>query len=74
MTAMLISAPRLISRHKLRISSMRDTSATLAVAAKKVRPLVRMLWLDCSTAMRIASRVALPLFSSSRNLVVIRMA
>ena len=45
MTAMLMSAPREMSRQMLSSSSTRLMAATPKVAAKKVRPLVRMLWL-----------------------------
>ena len=48
MTTMLIKAPRLISRHRLCISSILETAATPIVAAKKVSPLVSMLWLQFS--------------------------
>jgi len=34
-----------MGRHRLLISSMREASETLKVAAKNVSPLVRMLWL-----------------------------
>ena len=61
-------------RHWLLISSMREASETLKVAAKNVSPLVRMLWLHCSTAVCTASLVERPAFSSSRKRVVIRMA
>lgn len=64
MTAMLMSAPRLMSMHRLRMSSIFDTAATLAVAAKNVRPLVRMLGLHSSTVMRMASRTLSPRPSS----------
>ena len=42
-TAILMSAPRLMSLHNTPISSIRETRDTLNVAAKKVRPLVKML-------------------------------
>ena len=48
MTAILISAPREISRQMLFSSSILLMAATPTVAAKKVRPLVRMDWLQCS--------------------------
>ena len=47
MTTMLISAPREISRQMLFSSSILLMAATPTVAAKKVRPLVRMDWLQC---------------------------
>ena len=42
MTSILIRAPREISRQMLRSSSILLMAATPTVAAKKVRPLVRM--------------------------------
>ena len=62
MTNMLINAPRLIRRHRLRISSILEVNATLAVATKKVSPLVRMLWLHCSTAIWADSLTECPRF------------
>ena len=50
MMNMLISAPRLMSRHMLCKSSMRDIIETPIVAAKNVSPLESMLWLQFSTA------------------------
>ena len=50
MTTVLMSAPREMSRKMLRISSIWLMTATPNVAAKNVRPLVRMLWLQCSRA------------------------
>ena len=49
MTSILIRAPREISRQMLRSSSILLMAATPTVAAKKVRPLVRMDWLQCSS-------------------------
>ena len=42
-TSMLMSAPRLMRRHRLLISSMREASETLKVAAKNVSPLDLLL-------------------------------
>ena len=50
MTTMLISAPREISSQMLFSNSILLMAATPKVAAKKVRPLVRMDWLQCSSA------------------------
>ena len=55
MTNILMRAPRDISRHMLFSSSMRLMAATPMVAAKKVRPLERMLWLQYWQAVRAAS-------------------
>ncbi len=73
-TSILISAPRLINSHRLLMSSICEMAATLAVAAKKVRPLVRMLWLHCSTEMWAASFTVRPFCSSSLKRVVVKMA
>ena len=50
MTTILMSAPREMSIQILSSSSTLLMAATPKVAAKKVRPLVRMLWLQCSRA------------------------
>ena len=42
MTAMLISAPRANMPHSERIKSILETSDTPTVAAKKLKPLVRI--------------------------------
>ena len=66
MTAVLMSAPREMSRQMQRISSILLMTATPKVAAKKVRPLVRMLWLHCSSACWAAARGVRPKARSSR--------
>ena len=60
MTAILISAPREMSRQMLCSSSILLMAATPTVAAKKVRPLVRMDWLQCSSDCWAASRGVRP--------------
>ena len=66
MTTVLMSAPREMSRQMLRISSIWLMTATPNVAAKNVRPLVRMLWLQCSRDCWAASRGVRPRARSSR--------
>ena len=74
MTNILMRAPLEISRQMLFRSSMRLMAATPMVAAKKVRPLERMLWLQYWQATCAASLGDSPFCRSSLKRVAISMA
>ena len=73
-TAILMRAPRLMSRQMLRSSSIRLIRETPTVAAKKVSPLDKIDWLQVSTEIWAAFTALCPFRTSSRNRVVIKMA
>ena len=60
MTTILIKAPRLISWQRLLMSSILEIAATPIVAAKKVKPLERILWLQFSMETCMASLTGSP--------------